>query len=156
MTQALPSVKSDREFRLRAAIGGPVSLWSPLRNNWGEVSWVLVGKFCLMAANAAVMLFLARRLDLTVYGLLVISISGQLLISRFLMIGVDIGMVRLTGILELRSRSQEVVTAGLVVDICTVVLFVWSCCCHLAFRSALPAGGPGHVAVSIDFVRSYG
>ncbi len=48
MTQALPSVKSDRKFRLRAAIGGPVSLWAPLRNNWAELSWVIVGKFVLM------------------------------------------------------------------------------------------------------------
>lgn len=119
MTQARPSVKSDRKLRLRAAIGGPLSLWSPLRNNWAELSWVLAGKLSFMAANAAVMLFLAHRLDLTIYGLLVISISGQLLISRFLIIGVDVGMVRLTGILELRSRSQEVVTAGLALIICT-------------------------------------
>ena len=142
MTQALPSVKSDRKFRLRAAIGGPVSLWSPLRNNWAELSWVIVGKSVLMAANAAVMLFLAHRLDLTIYGLLVISISGQLLISRFLLIGVDIGMVRLTGILELRSRSQEVVTAGLVLIICTssllVVLLLFVS--PLLSRFALPAG----------------
>lgn len=142
MTQALPSVKSDKKFRLRAAIGGPLSLWSPLRNNWAQLSWVLVGKSSFMAANAAVMLFLAHRLDLTVYGLLVISISGQLLISRFLMIGVDIGMVRLTGIPELRSRSQEVVTAGLGLIICTsglllvLLLFV----SPLLSRFALPAG----------------
>ncbi len=124
MTLAPPSVKSERKFRLRAAIGGPASLWAPLRNNWAELSWVLVGKFVLMAANATVMLFLAHRLDLTIYGLLVISISGQLLISRFLLMGVDLGMVRLTGILELRSRSQEVVTAGLVLIICTSILLL--------------------------------
>jgi O-antigen/teichoic acid export membrane protein len=141
MTQALPSVKSDRKFRLRAAIGGPLSLWSPLRNNWAELSWVLVGKLSFMAANAAVMLFLAHRLNLTIYGLLVISISGQLLISRFLILGVDVGMVRLTGIVELRSRSQEVVTAGLALIICTcsTLLVMLLLVSPLLSRFALPA-----------------
>jgi len=120
MTQALPSsVKPGKLFRLRAAIGGPTGLWSQVQNHWAELSWVLGGKLGLMGANAAVMLFLANRLGLDTYGLIVITISGQLLISRLLMVGVDAGMVRLTAVPELRSRSQEVVGAGLVLMACT-------------------------------------
>ena len=113
MTQALPTtIKAKNKFW--AAVGGPVDLWSTLSKGSGELSWVLAGKFALMGANAALMLFLANRLDLQIYGLLVITISGQLLISRFLMLGVDAGMVRLTAVAELRPRAPEVVTAGLV------------------------------------------
>ena len=89
--------------KMWAAIGGPIDL-----------SWVLAGKFALMGSNAVVMLFLARRLDLKTYGLLVLTISAQLLISRLLMIGVDAGMVRLTTTPDLQSRNAEVVTAGFV------------------------------------------
>ena len=85
----------------------------------GELSWVFAGKLALMGANAAVMLFLANRLELNTYGLLVLTISGQLLISRVLMLGVDSGMIRLTGVPELRARAQAVVTAGLVIIACT-------------------------------------
>ena len=74
-----------------------------------------------MGANAAVMLFLAERLDLQTYGLLVITISGQLLISRVLLLGVDVGMIRLIATPDLRSREREVVTAGLVIIVCTSV-----------------------------------
>lgn len=116
MTQALPSsVKTDRMFRLRAAVGSPFRLWLQVRDQSTQLSWVLAGKFALMGANAAIMLFLANALDLSTYGLLVITISGQLLISRLLMLGVDAGMVRLTAVPELRSSSQKVVTAGLIV-----------------------------------------
>ena len=127
MTRALPTAKSDKNYRLRAAIGSPVGLWAQIRNPSGELSWVLAGKSGLIGANAAVMLFLANRLELTTYGLLVITISGQLLISRLLMVGVDAGMVRLTALPELRSRSQAVVAAGLVVMACTTgtLLAVW-------------------------------
>lgn len=113
MTQSVPSTINGKQ-RLWAAIGGPLDLWSTVSKGGGELSWVLAGKFALMGANAAVMLFLAKRLDLNTYGLLVLTISGQLLISRLLMLGVDSGMVRLTAVPELKARAQEVVTAGLV------------------------------------------
>ena len=113
MTQAVNSTIKARN-RLWAAVGGSIRLWSTLSKSSGELVWVLAGKFALMGANAAVMLFLAELLDLNTYGLLVITISGQLLISRLLMMGVDSAMVRLTTIPELESRSREVVTAGLV------------------------------------------
>lgn len=120
MTQALPSsVKQGKLFRLRAAIGGPFGLWAQAQNHWADLSWVLAGKSGLIGANAAVMLLLANRLELNIYGLLVLTISGQLLISRLIMLGVDAGMVRLTAIAELRSRSQEVVTSGLILMACT-------------------------------------
>ena len=77
-----------------------------------ELSWVLAGKLALMGSNAAVMLFLANRIALNTYGLLVLTISGQLLISRLLLLGVDSGMVRLTAVPELKSREQEVVGSG--------------------------------------------
>ena len=89
-------------------------LFVPFVARLRELFWVLAGKFALMGANAVVMLFLAKWLDLKTYGLFVIAISGQLLLSRLLMMGVDSAMVRLTTIPELKSRSQEVVRAGLV------------------------------------------
>ena len=100
-------------------------LCGPLVSKGGsELSWVLAGKFALMGANAAVMLFLANRLALQTYGLLVITISCQLLISRCLMMGVDAGMVRLTTVPELRSSAKQLVAAGLVVMACTSGAFL--------------------------------
>lgn len=90
-------------------------LWSKVSKSGSDLLWVLTGKFALMGANAALMLFLARWLDLKTYGLLVLTISGQLLLSRILLVGVDAGMMRLTSVLDLQSRQREVVSAGLVV-----------------------------------------
>lgn len=110
---------TDRKLRARSVFGGPADLWIQVRHQWNNLSWVLAGKFALIGANTIVMLFLANRLTLKTYGLLVISISGQLLISRFLMVGVDAGMVRLTAVSELVTRSRELVTAGLLVIVVT-------------------------------------
>ena len=118
MTQSLPSTINAKK-KLWAAVGGPLGLWSTVTRSSGELSWVLGNKFTLMGANAAVMLFLAKQLDLKTYGLLVITISAQLLISRLLLVGVDSGMIRLTALPELQSREREVVTAGLVTLACT-------------------------------------
>jgi hypothetical protein len=117
MTQSVPSTINGKQ-RLWAAIGGPLDLWSTVSKGGGELSWVLAGKFALMAANAAVMLFLANRLALNTYGLLVLTISGQLLISRVLLLGVDSGMVRLSAVPDLKARAGAVVTAGLLVIAC--------------------------------------
>ncbi|HKG62265.1 MAG TPA: hypothetical protein VKB05_21070 [Pyrinomonadaceae bacterium] len=106
------SIKAKQ--KLWAAIGGPIDFRAALTKGSRELFWVLAGKFALMGSNAVVMLFLARRLDLKTYGLLVLTISAQLLISRLLMMGVDAGMVRLTTTPELQSRNAEVVTAGFV------------------------------------------
>jgi len=138
MTQALSSsVKAKNRFW--AAFGGPIGLWSTLTKGGAELSWVLAGKFALMGANAAVMLFLAKRLDLRTYGLLVITISGQLLVSRLLMMGVDAGMVRLTALEELLSRAQEVITAGLSVMACTSAVLIILAMLAMTWLSVIPA-----------------
>lgn len=130
MTQSVPSTINAKQ-RLWAAIGGPLDLWSTVSKGGGELSWVLAGKFALMGANAAVMLFLANRLALTTYGLLVLTISGQLLISRVLLLGVDSGMVRLSAVPDLKARAGAVVTAGLIVIACmSGVLLVASFLSH--------------------------
>lgn len=113
MMQTVASTIKAKE-RLWAAVGGPINFRAALTKDSRELFWVLSGKFALMGANATVMLFLAKWLDLKTYGLFVLTISGQLLISRLLMMGVDSAMVRLTMIPELKDRSQEVVRAGLI------------------------------------------
>jgi len=125
MTQALPStIKAKEKLRSWVAVGGLSGLRTTVSKAGRELSWVLLGKFCLMGANAGLMLFLANRLDLNTYGLLVITISAQLLISRLLMLGVDAGIVRLTAMSDLRSLSREVVSAGLVAIICTSTILL--------------------------------
>lgn len=111
MSKAATTIKARQQ--LWAAVGGPINFRAALTKDSRELFWVLAGKFALMGANAVVMLFLVKQLDLKTYGLFVLAISGQLLISRLLMMGVDSAMVRLTSIPELKSRSQEVVTASL-------------------------------------------
>jgi O-antigen/teichoic acid export membrane protein len=108
------AAQSEKKFRLRTAMGGPIGLLLPLRHQSAELGWVLAGKFTLIGANAAAMLFLARWLELETYGLMVITISCQLLISRLLIAGVDAGLVRLTALPELKERAGAVVSAGLV------------------------------------------
>ena len=61
-----------------------------------DLTCVLVGRGTAIAANAALMLILAQRLDLGAYGLLVTIISAQLLLSRVLLLGVETGIVRFT------------------------------------------------------------
>ena len=118
MTHSLPSTINAKK-KLWAAIGGPLDLWSTVSKGGGELSWVFAGKLALMGSNAAVMLFLANRLELNTYGLLVLTISGQLLISRLLLLGVDSGMVRLTTVPDLRPQAKQLIAAGLVIIACT-------------------------------------
>jgi O-antigen/teichoic acid export membrane protein len=68
-----------------------------------------------MGANASLMLILADRLELRLFGLLVTSIGGQLLLSRVLMLGVDRGVIRLRTLPELHDQTRELVNAGLTV-----------------------------------------
>jgi O-antigen/teichoic acid export membrane protein len=140
MTQSLPSTINAKQ-RLWAAIGGPLDLWSIVMKGGGELSWVFAGKLALMGSNALVMLFLANRLALNTYGLLVLTISGQLLISRLLLVGVDSGIVRLTAVPDLRARAQQVVTAGLLVIGCTsgVLVLATVLAIPLAARAGTPA-----------------
>ncbi len=139
MTQSLPSTINAKQ-KLWAAVGGPLDLWSTVSKGGGELSWVFAGKLALMGSNAAVMLFLANRLELNTYGLLVLTISGQLLISRLLLLGVDSGMVRLTTVADLRARAQQIVAAGLVIIACTSGLLLIAIVVSIPFlsRSATP------------------
>ena len=96
-----------------------VFLWSGARAHVRPVSWLLAAKFGLLAANAVLMLYLVHALDIATYGVLVTTIGAQLLISRLLMVGVDGGMMRLIETSDLRTRSAELVSAGLVVMLFT-------------------------------------
>ena len=105
----------------RAEPGAPVStiepagVWAQLRNHAREYAWILTGRFTLLGANAALMLLLVRLLEIETYGLLMVTISAQLLISRVVLMGVDAGMVRLTGVAGPSVPPREVVAAGLTV-----------------------------------------
>lgn len=109
----LAAAKPGNEVRSWGGTGEPLGAWSSVRDRAGELSWVLSGKLALMGANAALMLFLARVMELKLYGLLVVAISGQLLLSRFLLQGVDFGMIRLRSLPQLREDSGKIVRAGL-------------------------------------------
>jgi len=87
--------------------------WSQTGSRVIELTWVLGSKFALMGSNALLMLFLANRLELTIYGVLLVTISTQLLVSRILMMGVNVGMVRLSALEAGSAGSREVVAAGL-------------------------------------------
>jgi O-antigen/teichoic acid export membrane protein len=83
-----------------------------MRGRAFELGCVLLGKLCLVGANAALMLFLARRYPPSSYGLLVAGIGAQLLLSRALLLGVESGMKRLRTVRELREVADTVVRAG--------------------------------------------
>jgi len=87
--------------------------WSQASSRVAELSWVLGSKFSLMGSNALLMLFLANRLELAIYGVLLVTISAQLLISRILLMGVNVGMVRLSALELTAEGSSAVVAAGL-------------------------------------------
>ncbi len=78
-----------------------------------ELGSLLSGRLVLAGANAAVMIFLARWLELQTYGFFVLTISAQLLISRFLLMAVDSGAIRLARTPEFDGRANEVIAAGL-------------------------------------------
>jgi O-antigen/teichoic acid export membrane protein len=84
-----------------------------MRHRAGELAWVMTGKFGMMGANAALMLLLAQRLDLATYGQFVTMISGQLLLSRALMPGIESGVTRLRTLAIYERREPDLVHAGL-------------------------------------------
>ena len=79
----------------------------------GELAWVMSGKFGMLAANAALMLLLAQRLELALYGRFVTLISGQLLLSRVLLPGIECGVTRLRTLPRYQARETELLRAGL-------------------------------------------
>ncbi len=60
------------------------------------LSWVVLGKVALMAANTALLLFLAARLPLAAYGMFVAVAGAQVILSRAVLAGTDGGTVRLS------------------------------------------------------------
>jgi O-antigen/teichoic acid export membrane protein len=102
---------------LKAEPEPPASLAHILtyRQRTQELAWVIAGKLVMMGANAALLLLLAEHLELKLYGLLVTSICGQLLLSRVLLLGIERGVIRLHTLPELRHQERELFNAGWVV-----------------------------------------
>jgi O-antigen/teichoic acid export membrane protein len=145
---------------MRDLAGAPVLWWSNAR----KLTWVLSGKLALMSANAALMLLLAKHLDLKLYGLLVAAISSQLLLSRLLILGLDGGMIRLRTVPELHQQSQKVVQMGLLVVFYAIGAFalilliialtsLWTAVPHwpLWLVSAIFAGAVGTALVDYNY-----
>jgi O-antigen/teichoic acid export membrane protein len=93
------------------SLGGQARILS-FRQPAEDLAWVIAGKLAMMGANAVLMLLLAKVLELKLFGLLVTSISGQLLLSRVLLLGVETGVVRLHMLPELRHQDRELFNAG--------------------------------------------
>lgn len=107
------TAKPASEIHNSVDAGEPLKARSNARDHVGPLTWVLTGKLTLMASNAALMLLLTYLMELTLYGVFVAAISGQLLLSRLLLLGVDSGMIRMRGLPELREQSGQIVRAGL-------------------------------------------
>jgi uncharacterized membrane protein YeaQ/YmgE (transglycosylase-associated protein family) len=88
--------------RVRALRAGPEGL-----------AWVLLGRLGLLAASTVLMLFLATRLPLDIYGLLVSTIGAQILLSRGVLMGVESGIVRLRTVPSFGPSEAAVFSAGL-------------------------------------------
>jgi len=108
-----PPITSTSKLRKLITATGIGQQSSSVRHRARELSWVVSGKLTLMGANAVLMLLLAQIMELKLYGVLVTVISGQLLLSNFLLLGINAGMIRLRTLPDLRERSDEVVRAGL-------------------------------------------
>lgn len=107
---AAPATGVDKVLGWIVAVG-PVSALSSIRGRAGELGWVFAGKLALIGANAVLMFLLAEVMQLELYGVLVAAISGQLVLSRLLLLGVDFGMIRLRTLHK--NESDQVVRAGL-------------------------------------------
>jgi O-antigen/teichoic acid export membrane protein len=103
---ATPSLAAPARRSLLARVLGA-------RDRAGELAWVLAGKFGMLGANAALMLLLAQTLELTAYGQFVTLISGQLLLSRVLMPGIESGVTRLRTLVRYQPREAALIRAGL-------------------------------------------
>lgn len=109
------AAQSELQITLNDKPASPSRLASILamRHRAGELAWVMFGKFGMMGANAALMLLLAERLELTTYGQFVTMISGQLLLSRALMPGIESGVTRLRALPIYQTRENELIRGGL-------------------------------------------
>jgi O-antigen/teichoic acid export membrane protein len=97
--------------------------------------WLVLGKAVLMAGNTALLLFLAARLPLAVYGLFVAVAGAQVILSRAVLAGTDGGVVRLSSAAGGFARP-ECVGAGVVILRRTALTVV--ACAALAMLLPLP------------------
>ena len=93
----------------------PAPRWAKWRAEAGQMSWLAAGKVMLIASNIATQVFLAERLALDVYGILVALIGAQIIVSRILLLGTNTGMIRFRTVDEFRERPHRVVRAGFVI-----------------------------------------
>ncbi len=100
---------------------GSGSRWATARRRGGEFSWVLAGKVFLAVSNGVLILLASERLALPTYGLLMTVIGAQLLISRGLLMGTEVGVVRLSTHPDLQDRQRQLVEAGLAVTALTTL-----------------------------------
>jgi O-antigen/teichoic acid export membrane protein len=91
------------------------SRWANARRRGGEFSWVLVGKVFLAGANGVLILVAGERLELSILGLFIAVIGAQLLASRILLLGTEIGVVRLGADPALRHQQKQLIQVGVVV-----------------------------------------
>jgi len=78
------------------------------RRRSADLVWIVSGRLTLMGTTAVLLLLLAEVLALETFGLLVTVISGQLLLSRVLMLGVDSGIIRLRTLPEFRGPTGRI------------------------------------------------
>ncbi len=79
------------------------------------MSWLAAGKALLVASNIATQVFLAERLALDIYGILVTLIGAQIVVSRALLLGTNTGMIRFRTVDDFRSRPHQAVRAGFII-----------------------------------------
>lgn len=96
--------------------------WSTTGQHGQGLVWVLGSKLALIGANAALTLTLANLLELKIYGVFIAAIGLQLLISRGILLGVDIGLTRLRTLSDLGEQRAQVGRAGLVVIAVTTAI----------------------------------
>lgn len=92
------------------------------RRKWREsgLLWVLAGRAALLGANTLLLLFLAHAMPVASYGLFVVLIGAQLLLSRFLLLGIDSSLIRFFTLDDLRLKSDHLFHAGL-----SVIFRIW-------------------------------
>ncbi len=109
-----PLSRNNRTESLGLRAGGWRAAVARVRAPGAGLTWVLFGKAGLMGANTALLLFLAARLPVAVYGMFVAVAGAQVVLSRAVLAGTDGGVVRLSsqgGSL----RRPECIGAGLAI-----------------------------------------
>ena len=84
------------------------------RDPGANLTWVVLGKALLMGTNTALLLLLAARLPIAVYGLFVAIAGAQVVLSRIVLAGTDGGVVRLSSMPGPFARG-ECIGAGVAI-----------------------------------------